>query len=237
MDIERVNDYTLKFYISYLDIENRGFDREEIWYNRERGEELFWEIMDEAHNQESFPLEGPLWIQVQAMEKGLEIIVTRAQLSQDGSKLELPISEDKHLDIPVNEGLESLISEHFQTDKAEKNGTKEAGDDGSDEELGDDGDLTFLIRFDDLEDVINLSHEFIDHPSVDTALYVYENDYYLDVIFYEDMSEFEQDNRLSCILEYGYETERTIHFIQEYGTEVISENALGDIKKHFPKHS
>ena len=32
----------------------RGFDREEIWYNRDRSEELFWEMMDEVHNERSF---------------------------------------------------------------------------------------------------------------------------------------------------------------------------------------
>lgn len=95
MEIERINEHTVKFYMSYGDIEDRGFDREEIWYNRERSEELFWEVMDEVHEEEEFAVEGPLWIQVQALDKGLEIIVTKAQLSKDGQKLELPIPEDK----------------------------------------------------------------------------------------------------------------------------------------------
>ena len=88
MEIERINDDTVKFYISYMDIEERGFDREEIWYSRERSEELFWEMMDEIHQEEEFTIEGPLWIQVQALEKGLEILVTRAQFSKDGQKVD-----------------------------------------------------------------------------------------------------------------------------------------------------
>ena len=40
-DIERINDHTMKFFITYIDIEDRGFNREEIWYDRERSEELF----------------------------------------------------------------------------------------------------------------------------------------------------------------------------------------------------
>lgn len=233
MDIERVNEHTLKFYLSYLDIENRGFDREEIWYNRERGEELFWDIMDEAHHQEAFSLEGPLWIQVQALEKGLEIIVTKAQLSQDGSKLELPISKDKHLDIPVNEGLENLINDHFQIEGDGKAKNHAGG--SEDDELSDEEDLSFLIGFHDLEDVIGLSHEFIENPLIATSLYAYDDKYYLDVTFSEEMSEHEQDNHLSCILEYGYEAERTIHVIQDYGKEIISEKALVEIKHYFSK--
>lgn len=53
MEIERINEHTVKFYMSYGDIEDRGFDREEIWYNRERSEELFWEVMDEVHEEEN----------------------------------------------------------------------------------------------------------------------------------------------------------------------------------------
>ncbi|MFC7393079.1 adaptor protein MecA [Scopulibacillus cellulosilyticus] len=235
MDIERVNEYTLKFFISYIDIEDRGFDREEIWYNRERGEEFFWEIMDEAYYQESFSMDGPLWIQVQALDKGIEIIVTRAQLSQDGSKLELPISEDKHLDIPVSEGLEELINQHFQLDKADEEDETPVDNDSDDYEP--DEDLSFLIGFHDFEDVISLSHEFQDHPSIETALYAYNDEYYLNITLSSELSEREQDNRLSCILEYGFETSRTVHFIEEYGKIVLPENALSTIRKHFPIQS
>src|SRR5918995_1279056 len=108
MEIERINENTVKFYISYMDIEERGFDRDEIWYNRERSEELFWEMMDEVHDEEDFMVEGPLWIQVQAPDKGLEVIVTRAQLSKDGQKIELPLSEDKVRELPVDENIESI---------------------------------------------------------------------------------------------------------------------------------
>src|SRR5699024_3766451 len=100
MEIERVNDYTIKLYIYYRDIEERGFNREEIWYNRERGEELFWEMMDEANEHDDFEMDGPLWIQVQAFDKGLEVVVTKAQFTQDGARLELPISDSKHIEIP-----------------------------------------------------------------------------------------------------------------------------------------
>lgn len=227
MDIERVNDYTLKFFITYKDIERRGFDREEIWYNRERGEELFWEMMDEAHYQESFSLDGPLWIQVQALDKGLEIIVTRAQLSQDGSKLELPISNDKHLDIPLNEGFDNLLEEQFQNNTTSK-------EDESDNELDElDGDISFIFSFKDFEDLISLSHYVNIDLNFETTLYHYNDKYYVNVIFSDDLSEIEQDNILSQILEYGFESSHSIHMIEEYGKLVLENSALQEIRKHF----
>ena len=59
MEIERINENTLKFYISYRDIEDRGFKREDIWYNRDKGEQLFWEMMDEVNDRETFNIDGP----------------------------------------------------------------------------------------------------------------------------------------------------------------------------------
>src|SRR5690625_5325713 len=64
--------------------------------------------MDEAGSEEAFDIEGPLWIQVQAMEKGLEITVTKAQLSKDGEDIELP-SDVAKFDSQLDNKLEDLL--------------------------------------------------------------------------------------------------------------------------------
>ncbi|HEU5139097.1 MAG TPA: adaptor protein MecA [Bacillales bacterium] len=224
MKIERVNDHTLKFFITYVDMEKRGFDREEIWYNRERGEELFWEMMDEAHSEEEFSLEGPLWIQVQALEKGLEIIVTRAQLSKDGSKLELPINDEKQIDIPVDEEMESLMEQ--STNIKQRKLERISHPEGKDE-------LSFLIGFDDFEDAIQLSHRF-DGEQLTTSLHHFKDAYYLHAVFHEEEEEDDkQDNQLSVLLEYGFETDLTIHRLQEYGKLIIKDQALATLRSRF----
>lgn len=225
MEIERVNEYTIKFFITYNDIETRGFDKEEIWQNRERGEELFWEMMDEAHQQEQFSLEGPLWIQVQALDKGLEILVTRASLSQDGSKLELPISDDKQVDVPVDENIEKMLDHQFTSD-----------DDRSEDDLdsGEEDYLSFMLRFSDIEDLIRLSHH-IKTESFEDSLFHHDSKYYLYVTFYDAYSESEQDDVLSQMLEYGDEADMTIHRLEEYGKVIIQDNALEQLNEKFPQ--
>ncbi len=222
MEIERINENTVKFYISYVDIEERGFDREEIWYNRERSEELFWEMMDEVHQEEEFSVEGPLWIQVQALDKGLEVLVTRAQLSKDGQKLELPVSGEKLKDIPVDERIEELLDQHFNP-----KGDVDVEDDTYE------GNLEFLLTFADFEDVISLSKS----PGIDdlpTKLYSFEDKYYLFVEFPEDQFEEEDiDDKLSILLEFAYESALTIHRVQEYGRLIIDENVFQKLREHF----
>lgn len=228
MEIERINEYTVKFYVTYRDIEDRGFDREEIWYNRERSEELFWEMMDEVNNSEDFAIEGPLWIQVQALDKGLEIVVTKAQVSMDGQKLELPIGNDKHIDLPVEKNLNVLLDEANQ-DNEHYEAYPFADDDDYNEEA-----IYFLIGFHDFEDVISLSHN-IDGDGLHSSLYFFEGKYYLYIGFDEDqLVEEVEDNILCQILEFGFESRLSIHRVQEYGKLVMESNALQQIKQHFP---
>lgn len=213
MEIERVNDTTIKFFVTYKDIEDRGFDRDEIWYNRERGEELFFEMMNEASDRNDFELDGPLWIQVHALEKGLEIVVTRGQVSGGNVKLEIPVIQDddeeirNHLDMLAHQ--ETIDSLHEQ--------------------------LEIVIGFNDFEDVIALSESFV-IDDVFNELYHFEGKYYLHVVFNDDRyDEDEQDDMLSQMLEYGFESDISIYLIKEYGKEIVANNALPFIRSSFCK--
>lgn len=218
MEIERINENTVKFYISYGDIEKRGFDREEIWYNRDRSEELFWEMMDEVHEEEDFTVEGPLWIQIQALEKGLEILVTRAHLSKDGHKFDLPIDDPTN---SVDVKIESMLEEHFQTNQA------------IDEQIAEDDTLEFVLSFKDFEDVIALS-KTNGIQGVVTKLYSFENIYYLYVEFPDgEFVEEEIDNKLSIILEYADESPVTIHRLEEYGKVIIPKDVFSTVSQYF----
>ena len=218
MEIERINENTVKFYISYGDIEKRGFDREEIWYNRDRSEELFWEMMDEVHEEEDFTVEGPLWIQIQALEKGLEVLVTRAQLSKDGQKFDLPIDDSAN---SVDLKIESMLNEHFQSEQS------------MDEQAVEDEALQFVLVFQDFEDIVALS-KTNGVNGVITKLYSFENKYYLYVEFPE--GEFEEDkidNILSILLEYSDESRVTIHRIEEYGSVIIPDDVFHTVNQYF----
>jgi adapter protein MecA 1/2 len=226
MEIERINDHTVKFYISYMDIEERGFDRDEIWYNRDRSEELFWEMMDEVHEEEEFMVEGPLWIQVQAHDKGLEVIVTKAQVSKDGQKLELPFSDESLKELPIDENIETLLEHHFNKSEDPKDNQVESFE----------PQFQFIIKFNDLENIISLSKYSV-LAGVSNHLYTLDNNYYLYIEFDgendEDITDTEIEDTLSVILEFGQESKITIHRLEEYGNLIAKNHALSVIKKHF----
>ncbi|WP_078595308.1 adaptor protein MecA [Evansella clarkii] len=217
MEIERINESTIKFYITYNDIERRGFEKEEIWYNRERGEELFFEMMNEANDKEQFEMNGPLWVQVHALDKGLEIIVTRGQMSDGNVKLEIPMEDEEKDDMSMDNNIVDMLDNNFKKDK--------------DGDLLKDHSLSVVLGFKDLEDVISLSHTF--DEDVETSFHSFEGKYYIYVTLDEKYTDEEQDNMLSRMLEFGYESDITIHRISEYGTEIIAADALEKIREKF----
>src|SRR5699024_1519868 len=221
MEIERINENTVKFYISYVDIESRGFEREEIWYNRERSEQLFWQMMDEVNYKEDFPVEGPLWIQVQALEKGLEIIVTKAQLSNEHSFESVEDVEDL-IDLTISETTNEDLLSNLD------------GIETEDDELAADVNVTLVTYFDNFDHVVELSHYFRTQyeDEIDTILYHYNDKYYLFIEMQTTLYDIQED-LFSQVLEFGIEADLTPHVLAEYGKVVIEENVFSRIRDYF----
>ncbi|MFP8781926.1 adaptor protein MecA [Planococcus plakortidis] len=217
MEIERINDNTVKFYISYLDVEERGFSRDEIWFNRDKSEELFWEMMDEVNEEADFVMEGPLWIQVQAMDKGLEVTVTRAQLTKDGQKLDLP--DD--------------IEERRKMFSGEETGSPEFDEFEPVYDEGDVKKLEYSFVLSEVEELLPIAKRLMYMP-VDTALYHFDGKYYMHVKFDEILhSEKDIKDQLSVITEYLQQTPMTIHRLEEYGKPIFKEDALSNVLHYF----
>lgn len=226
MEIERINENTVKFYISYVDIEDRGFEREEIWYNRERSEQLFWQMMDEVNYKEDFSVEGPLWIQVQALEKGLEIIVTKAQISKGGTPVDSIDELDDTIDITIDEKAKHILDEKLASLEPNHKEEKDSKED--------DMNLWMTAQFRELEDVIQLSHYFQEdyEAELKTVLYSYEGKYYIYVELEPAIYE-QQEDLLSQVLEYSIESDLTCHMLDEYGKVIFADDVFAQVRKHF----
>ncbi|MEG0473369.1 MAG: adaptor protein MecA, partial [Solibacillus sp.] len=162
MDIERINENTLKLFITYSDIEDRGYSREEIWYNRAKGEELFWDVIGEVNTEDYFDLDGPIWIHINASEVGLEVVVTRASVNNDSdaSSMVGPFEESHDIADQLTDMEEALFNS--------------LGKSGKEEELIENA----RFRFKDIDELVPLAKRasFFD---VKSALYQCEGYYYL----------------------------------------------------------
>lgn len=217
MEIERINDNTVKFYISYLDVEERGFSRDEIWFNRDKSEELFWEMMDEVNEEADFVMEGPLWIQVQAMDKGLEVTVTRAQMTKDGQKLDLP--DDIEERRKMFGGDETIAPDFDEFEPVfDEHAVKK---------------LEYTFIFSEIEELVPLARR-LEYVPIESAIYHFENKYYLHIAFDELLhTEDDVKNYNSIFAEYLQGSPVTIHRLEEYGTPIFKEDALSNVLHYF----
>ncbi|WP_342512927.1 adaptor protein MecA [Sporosarcina sp. FSL K6-1522] len=217
MEIERINENTVKFFLSYIDIEERGFTREEVWYNRDKSEELFWEMMDEINDETEFEIEGPLWIQVHAMSGGIEVTVTRAQLSEDGEPLESPfgMGDPKQLFQPDDGSFEDV--ENMMTNSNAKL-------------LEWQENMFVFTEFDNLIPLASLVKGY----DMETSLHVYEDRYYLHVTCrYEDADDSRKTDLFSVISEFGTPSNMTIHRLEEYGKLIMASDVFTNIQHYF----
>src|SRR5690554_3859286 len=209
MDIERVNENTLKVFMTYRDIEARGYSREEIWYNRTKGEELFWDMIGEINTEEYFDLDGPIWIHVNASEHGLEVIVTRANTSDNESS---GLAFD-------DESVDKLDDEVFGSYDGKDNIENQAVPKIS------------IYKFKDIDEIIPLAKRMTTY-GVPSSLYRFEDKYYLAVDFADVDVDF-RTNLRSIISEFFAESKLTIYRLQEYGDVIMEENCFDTILHYF----
>lgn len=212
MNYERINDSTLKIYISYIDIEERGFNPDEIWFSREKSEQLFWEMMDEVEELNPFDFEGPLWIQVHAVDKGIEVVVSKPEISQDGKSADYPGPLAKIM--AESENLfeqEDFLSEE---QKAQIN-------------------QTAVYKIADFDHLIPLSKR-LSNELIHTKLFEYDSAYYLVLDYSTDEFVDEYiENIHSIIAEYGEPSERTFHVLEEYGHVIMANDVFQTVQRFF----
>lgn len=217
--IERINDNTVKFFITYVDIEKRGFARDEIWYNRERGEQLFWQMMDEAHEREDISFDGPLWIQVQAFEKGLEVTVTIAKNVIDAE-------DDSELGSLLRSAIDEARDQQSVLDQLSELDELDAETEAW---------APLAMETNDFESMIALSKRVGDTlHNVTLKLFHYDNRYYLWIDFPDEMEpEEEEENALSLLAEYLSFSTQTLAMLEEYGKLILDGDVFGKIRHYF----
>ncbi|HFK6161988.1 adaptor protein MecA [Staphylococcus aureus] len=236
MRIERVDDTTAKLFITYSDIEARGFSREDLWTNRKRGEEFFWSMMDEINEEEDFVVEGPLWIQVHAFEKGVEVTISKSK-NEDMMNMSDDDATDQ-FDEQVQELLAQTLEGEDQLEELFEQRTKEKEAQGSKRQKSSarKNTRTIIVKFNDLEDVINYAyHSNPITTEFEDLLYMVDGTYYYAVHFDSHVDQEVINDSYSQLLEFAYPTDRTEVYLNDYAKIIMSHNVTAQVRRYFPE--
>lgn len=118
MRVERISNDQFKIFLTFDDMIERGFTKEDIWYDVQSIKVLFSEMMQEASVELGFKLEGVLLVQVHLMQaQGMHIVVTQTidhedDLFDDFIEMKVTLDKSKEL-IFCFESFENLIQASF----------------------------------------------------------------------------------------------------------------------------
>lgn len=220
MRIERINESTIKFFITYQDIEKRGFNKDDLWMNRKRGEEFFWSLMDEVNveHEEGFGMEGPLWIQVHAYDKGVEVVVSK---SQNGDEQYAMQPGDR----AVEDDLESFLDDAVKDTEDNGNGNGTVPPVTSE---------PVMVQFTEFEDLIKFTHEVeLDETVYEDLLIAYNNQYYYQIFFDHRLDYVDIESIEAKLLEYSAPATVPAMIVEEYGTIIMSNNVRNQVRRFF----
>ncbi len=78
MRVEKIASNKVRIFISYEDLASRGIDREDMWQNGKKVQELFWDMMEVAYSEVGFEIVGPIAVETFTMpSEGVVVIVTQ----------------------------------------------------------------------------------------------------------------------------------------------------------------
>ncbi|MCY0874990.1 MAG: adaptor protein MecA [Firmicutes bacterium] len=78
MRVEKIATNKVRIFISYEDLSARGIDRDEIWQNGKKVQELFWDMMEVAYAEVGFEMIGPIAVEAFTMPtEGVVVVVTQ----------------------------------------------------------------------------------------------------------------------------------------------------------------
>lgn len=218
MEIEHINDDTIRVKIENNDLEERGITFLDLLGNQKQIENFFYSILEEVDIDEEFQDSEAVTFQVMPNSTGLELFISKgAQFREE-----------------MLEGLEEdgvLDSTRFS--QYDKNNAKQ--EDDVEEYLNNEDTKTkeVVIVFQNIEQVILMAEEFYMESGA-SHLYKYKENYYLHLIFFvEEMDRKTSEEEIAFALEYGERSRVNAEILDEYAKKLMETNALELVRHYF----
>lgn len=168
MRIEQVSSSQFTIFLTFDDLIDRGFTKEDLWHDVSSVRSLFSDMMYEASTELDFELEGILLVQVHLMQaQGMHVVVTKKNENiswdEDFIEMKVTLDESKELIFSFAE-FEDIIQVSSYLVKLNVDGGRVYYLNGSYYMLLDENELAYVNK----EDIIAVMSEF-STPSIITS--------------------------------------------------------------------
>lgn len=224
MEMERINDNTIRVSIGNEDLEERGITFLDLLGNQKQIETFFYSILEEVDVDEQFQETDSVTFQVLPNQDGLELFISKNLPMDDLDNFE---AMDENV---LGDSFSNFLKEHISTHGKPN---EELIDEEVDLIHNTENTKEVVFRLDNFESMITLAKNIKLH-NVLTYLYQFKDEYFLRVTFFvEETGEAQIKNDMSLIYEYAQGTNVTVDVLEEYGDSLMDLNALELTRYYF----
>lgn len=234
MEIEYINEDTIRVRIKNTDLEDRGFTFLDLLGDQQQIEEFFYKILEEVDLDNQFKDSEAVTFQVMPNPTGLELLISKDSEVHENmiENVDFANFEDLFLEQELEE-IEKI--EEIETHEKMREAKEEEILKGKENIEFESEEVTkeIVIEFNNFEQIIQLAQtlKILDGFS---SLYQLNEKYYID--FYlvrEDFSFRSLEENIAIILEYGRKSRLTSDVLSEHGDLLIEDDALDSIYYYF----
>lgn len=240
MEMERINDDTIRVTISSDDLNERGVTFLDLLDNHKEIESFFYSVLEEVDTDHQFASNDAVTFQVLPNRNGLELYISKNPT--DG--MEEAIKSVSKDNAPSNGEMDE-VSDFLKRKLAETDSNDKNNDDSSYTSDGNPADLNgyangvgstqkSVIELEDFESLPSIAELIKTDSGIESVLYRYHDIYYLELTFFTSENSPETiKNDLAIAYEYGNSTIVSSEVLREHGEVVMDGAALELAKRYF----
>ncbi|AKP63602.1 adaptor protein MecA [Levilactobacillus koreensis] len=237
MEMERINENTIRVVIGNDDLSERGITVLDLLGNHKQIEGFFYSILEEVDVDHQFQDNDAVTFQVLPNRNGLELFISKNVDEDDAA-------DDNGADASVDSDHPDQVSDQIKAHLLEKDDQKDflsnfkaqASDSNDIEDyLNDDGQptTTRVVKLHSFEDMISLAR-VLHLENAASNLYQYNGNFYLELIFFVNESSKESiKDELAVAYEYADRTKVAADVLAEHGKLIMEHSALELTRFHF----
>lgn len=219
MEIEHVNEDTIRVRIDNNDLEDRGYTFLDLLGNQKQIEKFFYSILEEVDLDDEFKDSEAVTFQVMPNPNGLDLLISKNQ--------------EIHNNIAAN--TEAGLKDLYLNQEDDKTSIDEYSEENEDKDKVSkiNEDKNIVIKFNNFEQIIQLAQN---EQTINgfSNLYLYKENYFVAFqLIRDDYSLRTFEEKLGIILEFGEQTRIDSDVLDEHGDLLIENNALEEILHYF----
>lgn len=229
MEMERINENTIRVLVDSNDLEERGIKILDLLSDHKQIQDFFYSILKEVDSTHQFQDDDSVTFQVMPTNNGLELFISKND--------QFNSSNDNRTDA-ITDYIRQSIEQRRQGSQSNNSAAISQSDDLDEAAPAADNTepLTKLVvvQFTDFENLVQYARVAEDHNVV-SELYKYEGQYYLTLQYLvtDENTDEQIKNQIALAYEYGNPTNIASDYLAEHSNKIMEISALHLIRHYF----